>query len=239
MVSCPGRDRTTVTWNAGRLRVTDVRRWPFGCLTLVLVDAAGSPRKVPTRVPAALGRHARIPSGGHRPGDANGRRAADHPRVRGSDPHLRRRKTAVSSHALVLSRGDLLAAGERIGAPLSSWLTAIPPPAPTASPTPSTPWSQPKRHCGEPDLPTAHLDDASREVRLLMDHRDNLVAEIHPRDQPVALARALNSAPDSTLRLGLTKADVTLLDFMDPDRFGGAASKRADAFAGWHPCSDL
>ncbi|WUS45329.1 transposase [Streptomyces mirabilis] len=29
----------------------------------------------------------------------------------------------------------------------------------------------------EPDLPTAHLDDASREVRLLMDHRDNLVAE--------------------------------------------------------------
>jgi transposase len=29
----------------------------------------------------------------------------------------------------------------------------------------------------EPDLPTAHLDDASRDVRLLMDHRDDLVAE--------------------------------------------------------------
>ncbi|MGW5652898.1 transposase [Streptomyces humi] len=29
----------------------------------------------------------------------------------------------------------------------------------------------------EPDLPTAHLDDASRDVRLLVDHRDDLVAE--------------------------------------------------------------
>ncbi|MET7354323.1 IS110 family transposase [Streptomyces mirabilis] len=29
----------------------------------------------------------------------------------------------------------------------------------------------------EPDLPTAHLDDASREVCLLMDHRDDMVAE--------------------------------------------------------------
>ena len=29
----------------------------------------------------------------------------------------------------------------------------------------------------EPDLPTAHLDDAARELRLLVDHREDLVAE--------------------------------------------------------------
>src|SRR5215207_1467414 len=29
----------------------------------------------------------------------------------------------------------------------------------------------------EPDLPTAHLDTASRELRLLVDHREDLVAE--------------------------------------------------------------
>src|SRR5215213_4562918 len=29
----------------------------------------------------------------------------------------------------------------------------------------------------EPDLPTAHLDDGSRELRLLVDHREDLVAE--------------------------------------------------------------
>lgn len=91
----------------------------------------------------------------------------------------------------------------------------------------------------EPDLPTAHLDDASREVRLLMDHRDNLVAE---RTRVINRLRwhvhELGPALDPPAR-SLTKADVTLLDFMDPDRFGGAASKRADAFAGWHPCSDL
>lgn len=29
----------------------------------------------------------------------------------------------------------------------------------------------------EPDLPTAHLDDTARELRLLVDHREDLVAE--------------------------------------------------------------
>lgn len=57
----------------------------------------------------------------------------------------------------------------------------------------------------EPDLPTAHLDDASREVRLLMDHRDNLVAE---RTRVINRlgwhVHELGSAPNSTLRLGVS-----------------------------------
>ena len=35
------------TWRNGRSRVDDLQEWPFGCFTLVPVDAAGSPRKVP------------------------------------------------------------------------------------------------------------------------------------------------------------------------------------------------
>src|SRR3954465_2802637 len=35
----------------------------------------------------------------------------------------------------------------------------------------------PRAALREPDLPTAHLDDAARELRLLVDHREDLVAE--------------------------------------------------------------
>jgi transposase len=48
---------------------------------------------------------------------------------------------------------------------------------PWASPTPSTRWRSPGQRPGEPDLPTAGHDQASWEVKLLVDHREHLVAE--------------------------------------------------------------
>src|SRR4249919_3531792 len=46
-----------------------------------------------------------------------------------------------------------------------------------ASPTRSTRSRWPVPRSGEPDLPLARLDGADRELRLLVDHRESLVAE--------------------------------------------------------------
>jgi len=48
---------------------------------------------------------------------------------------------------------------------------------PWASLTPSTRWRSPGRRPGEPNLPTAGHDQASWQVKLLVDHREQLVAE--------------------------------------------------------------
>jgi hypothetical protein len=135
-----------VTWNAGRLRVTDVRRWPFGCLTLVLVDAAGSPRKVPqssrcswTSCPDTQWR-----------AQAGRRQRDGEQRITPASAGVIR--TSPAEDCRQLSRrleGDLLAAGERIVRVLPQLMAHCHTAACTyASPTPSTPWSQPKRHCG-------------------------------------------------------------------------------------------
>lgn len=49
--------------------------------------------------------------------------------------------------------------------------------APTASPTPIDALAVARAALREPGLPAAQLDGAEREVRLLVDHRENLVAE--------------------------------------------------------------
>ncbi|MFH9968503.1 transposase [Streptomyces mirabilis] len=164
-----------VTWNAGRLRVADVRRWPFGCLTLVLVDAAGSPRKVPQGSrcswTSCLDPQWRAQAG---------RRQRDgQQRITPASAGVIR--TSPAEDCRQLSRrleGDLLAVGERI--------VRVPPQLMAHCHTAACTYgkSDPidalvaaRAALREPDLPTAHLDDASREVRLLMDHRDNLVAE--------------------------------------------------------------
>ena len=55
----------------------------------------------------------------------------------------------------------------------------------------------------EPDLPAAHLDGPTREVRLLVDHRDNLVAEQRQVDVQIAVA-----SPRVGPGLGSAVADV-------------------------------
>ncbi|WP_328510761.1 IS110 family transposase [Streptomyces mirabilis] len=164
-----------VTWNAGRLRVTDVRRWPFGCLTLVLVDAAGSPRKVPQSSrcswTSCLDPQWRAQAG---------RRQRDgQQRITPASAGVIR--TSPAEDCRQLSRrleGDLLAAGERIVRVPPKLMTHCHTAARTYGKSdPIDALAAARAALGEPDLPTAHLDDASREVRLLMDHRDNLVAE--------------------------------------------------------------
>ena len=53
--------------------------------------------------------------------------------------------------------------------------------------TPSTPSRWPARPLREPDLPVATLDGPERELRLLVDHREDLVAE-RTRDHAAACA---------------------------------------------------
>lgn len=122
--------------------------------------------------------------------DEHGRELGSHTTGTTSDDHLRlltwaRRFGAQRTWAVEdcrqLSRrleGDLLAAGERI--------VRVPPKlmahCRTAARTygksdPIDALAAARAALRESDLPTAHLDDASREVRLLMDHRDDLVAE--------------------------------------------------------------
>jgi transposase len=74
--------------------------------------------------------------------------------------------------------GDLLAAGERIvRVPLKLMTHRRTAACTYGKSDPIDALAAARAALREPDLPTAHLDDASREVRLLMDHRDDMVAE--------------------------------------------------------------
>lgn len=122
--------------------------------------------------------------------DEHGRELGSHTTGTTSPDHLRllawasrfgEDRTWAVEDCRQLSRrleGDLLTAGERI--------VRVPPKlmayCRTAARTygksdPIDALAAARAALREPDLPTAHLDDESRDVRLLMDHRDDLVAE--------------------------------------------------------------
>ena len=62
--------------------------------------------------------------------------------------------------------------------PPSTWPAPAARSASAASPTRSTPWRSPGRRCGgDRDLPAAWLDAEAREIKLSLDHREDLVAE--------------------------------------------------------------
>ncbi|MEU9413471.1 IS110 family transposase [Streptomyces sp. NPDC048281] len=110
-----------------------------------------------------------------------GTTSADHLRLLAWARRFGEHRTWAVEDCRQLSRrleGDLLAAGERI--------VRVPPKlmahCRTAARTygksdPIDALAAARAALREPDLPTAHLDDESRNVRLLMDHRDDLVAE--------------------------------------------------------------
>src|SRR3954447_16864847 len=73
---------------------------------------------------------------------------------------------------------DLLAAGEQIVRVTPKLTAHVRDSARTyGSPTRSTPWRSAEPPYASPGLPTARLDGPEREVRLLVDHREDLLAE--------------------------------------------------------------
>ncbi|WP_265566960.1 transposase [Streptomyces hygroscopicus] len=89
----------------------------------------------------------------------------------------------------------------------------------------------------EPDLPTAHLDGTSRDVRLLMDHRDDLVAErTHVINRLRWHLHELDPALDAPARsLTQPKHVCTVCDVLD-GRIGIVARLARQLLAG---CQEL
>jgi Transposase len=108
--------------------------------------------------------------------------------------------------------GDLLAAGERIvRVPTKLMAHARDAARSYGKSDPIDAVAVARAALREPDLPAAHLDGPAREVRLLVDHRDNLVAErtrainrlrwhLHELDQSWAAAGPLPVAAETSAR---------------------------------------
>ena len=72
---------------------------------------------------------------------------------------------------------DMLAAGERIRVPPKLMAGARNGARTYGKSDPIDALAVARAALREPDLPAAHLDDEAREVRLLVDHREDLIAE--------------------------------------------------------------
>jgi transposase len=115
-------------------------------------------------------------------------------------------------------------ASRSCGSRPSSWPTPAPPAAPYGKSDPIDALAVARAALREPELPVARLDGPAREIRLLVDHRDDLVAErtrvinrlrwhlheLDPSWQPPA--RSLSRAPAT--HLAATEAFLSRLDGM-------------------------